>query len=143
MVGDRFSLHHHWSLRFGISDELSRDYPTLMHQLVKTVLTICSWLAKNDWSCVNSLGISDSMSSHSFTIALHVTLLDVGWESQKSLAVWENGTRSVSTNMRVVETQKTHQNGGILCEVSFLTKVFIDRMHSIEESLHVIEAIVQ
>jgi hypothetical protein len=81
VVSHWLPIHSDWSLRLGVANELSRDDSSLMHKLVETVLTISSWLSKNDWTAINSFIKWDSFSSHNLTIALHIALLDVSWES--------------------------------------------------------------
>ena len=58
-----------------------------MHQLIETVLAIRAWLAENNWSSVDTVSQSSSSLATRLTIALHIKLLDVGWEAQKCLAV--------------------------------------------------------
>lgn len=63
-----------------------------MHKLIETVLSIGSWLSEDDGSAVDTLVKWNTLSGDNLTIALHITLLDVRWESQESLAIWEDGS---------------------------------------------------
>ena len=92
MVGDYFFRGIFGSLRFGKSDELSRDGSSLMHQLVETVLPVGARLSENDRSSFNPIRESGSVHSYTFSIALHIKLLDVCREAVKGLAVGEDST---------------------------------------------------
>ena len=103
MVSHRLSLKVDWCLGFAEADEFRCNHSALVHQLVKTVLTVCSWFAKNDWASVNASVESNSVSVYTFTIALHVKLLDMRRESNQCLTVWQDSTRFNSTDVRIVE----------------------------------------
>lgn len=51
----RLSRKHDGRLRVGEADELGRNGPTLVHQLVETVLSVRSWLTEDDGASLNSL----------------------------------------------------------------------------------------
>ena len=108
VVRDGFTVHHDMSLRLSEANELSRDDPTLMHELVETMLTVGARLTEDNRAGLNTLGVSGSGNADSLAIALHINLLNMGRESKQSLAVRKDSARLVSSNVRVVEAEKTH-----------------------------------
>lgn len=72
-------------LRFGEPDKFGLHFASLMHQLVKTVLSVGSRFAQNDWTSLDAGSQANTLSRDSFPIAFHVELLDVGWETKQSL----------------------------------------------------------
>ena len=108
MIANRLSLHRDWSLGFCITNKFSWNHTSLMHELIKTVLSVCTRLTKYNWSCINPFWISYSISCHSFTVAFHITLLNMGWESKESLTIWKNSSRGMTSNMSVVKANETH-----------------------------------
>lgn len=90
MSGDDFLGVVNSGLGLGESNELGWNDTPLVHELVEAVLTIGAWLSENDWTSVQALSESGSLERHSLSIALHVELLNMGRESQQSLAVWQN-----------------------------------------------------
>lgn len=64
MVVDDLSLKFYWSLRLGETNEFSRNDAALVHQLVEAVLTVGTWLTKNDGASLDASFKSNSISSH-------------------------------------------------------------------------------
>ena len=87
MIGNNFVIFADRILGLGETDELSCDFSTLMHQLIETVLSVRPWFTENDWAGFDSWVQTDASLRHSFTIAFHLKLLDMRWESQQCLAV--------------------------------------------------------
>ena len=84
-----------------------------MHQLVKTVLAVRSWLAENNWSCMNTLVQSNTSGRTGFPITIHVKLLDVSWEPEQGLAVWQDSSGLYSANVRIVKADQAHHRNSI------------------------------
>ena len=85
MIVDRIVEDCIWLLGFRESDEFHGTDSALMEQLEETVLSIGARLSKIDYGC---LVIDDfSMRVHSFSVAFHVQLLDVGCELAKCLTI--------------------------------------------------------
>jgi len=80
----RYSLASavHWALRFSEANEFSSNDSSLVHELVKTVLTICARLAENQRTCVHTLVKSYAFLGDTLAVALHVELLYVSWKTQ-------------------------------------------------------------
>jgi hypothetical protein len=78
-----------------------------MNELEETVLAICTWLSKVDYSSWivkdNSFGID------SFAVALHVQLLDMGCKFAKGLTIGDNGSCSISLYCCTVKTYQAKQ----------------------------------
>ena len=114
-----------------------------MHELIETVLTVSTWFSENDWADINSFIVSDSIFGYGFTIAFHVTLLDMSWESQKSLAIWEDGSGSVTTGMRVIESHHSEEDWNVLGDIFFGGKVLINVVHTTKEFFNIIKSVVE
>lgn len=80
----------HTGLRLGEADEFSGDHSTLVHQLIETVLAISAWFSENNGTSM--VRESLSLQSDSFTVGFHIKLLNVGWESQQCLAIWQQSS---------------------------------------------------
>lgn len=141
VVRDGFTVHHDMSLRLSEANELSRDDPTLMHELVETMLTVGARLTEDNRAGLNTLGVSGSGNADSLAIALHINLLNMGRESKQSLAVRKDSARLVSSNVRVVEAEKTHKHRNVLGHVSLVDALLIHGMHTIEEAANVVVAV--
>jgi len=137
------TFHIYWRLRLGVSDKLSWNSATLMHQLVETVLSVGSWLTENYWATVDTLCISDTVPRHSLSIAFHITLLDMSWESKKSLAIRKNGPRGMTTDVGVVPSKESHEHTNVLGVVGLSAEVLVNGMHTIQEGLHVLKTVVE
>lgn len=81
MVGDHLTCIVHGSLRLGEANELGGDHTSLVHQLVEAMLTICARFSQDDGSCLDARIKTQARFRASLAIALHVELLNVGWES--------------------------------------------------------------
>ena len=77
-----------------------------MHQLVKAVLTICSWFTYDNGTSLDSRVKSSAIFRASFSITFHIELLNVSWEPQKSLTIREDCTRLDPTDVCVIEAYK-------------------------------------
>ena len=84
-----------------------------MHQLVETVLAVCAWLANNDWPSMHSLVQSGARFGTCLAIALHIKLLDVSWEPEQGLAVWQDSSGLYSANVRIVKADQAHHRNSI------------------------------
>lgn len=107
MIGNSVSWNSGWSLRLSEANELSWNNSALMHQLVKTVLAIGSWFSKYNRTSVDTCIESCSILSDSFTVALHIKLLDMRWKFKQRLAIGKNGTIRVTCNMSIIEPKET------------------------------------
>lgn len=103
MICDGFPIKLDRGLRFGESNELSRDHPSLVHQLIEAVLTVGAWFSEDDRASINTFGIPGPINSNSLAIAFHVNLLDVGGKSVKGLAVRKDCPGGMTANVSVVE----------------------------------------
>lgn len=86
MIANNLRFVIDWLLRFGESDELSRDCPTLMQQLVEAVLSVSSRLPEIHYCGL--VGELLTCEVDTLTVALHIQLLDVWHELAECLAVW-------------------------------------------------------
>ena len=106
-----FSPNHEGLLGFSETDELDGSWSALVQELEETVLSVGSGLTE-----VDRRGLVVDVCSlrvHSFAIALHVELLDVGCEFAESLAVGDNGSCGIALNGCSQETDETQKQGNI------------------------------
>ena len=92
MIRHRLAINLDWVLGLRVPDELSGDHPTLVHQLVETVLSICPGLTKDDGASFDSWAQADAVTGDTLAIAFHIKLLNVCGELQKSLRVRKDGS---------------------------------------------------
>ena len=137
MIRDWLTFNAYRILRFSEADELCGDDPSLMHQLVETVLSVRSWLTKDDWACFDSWSKAYSLTSHSFSIAFHVELLNVGWKFKQSLTVRKNGSRGMPSDVIIVKPNQTKENWEVLSDILTMAEMLIYRFHTGEEGLHI------
>ena len=114
-----------------------------MHELVETVLTVGTWLSKDDRTCFDALSISDSSHIDTLAIAFHVDLLDVSSKSMQSLAVRKDCSGSMATNVSVVESQKAHQDWDVFRHVISFNCNFIHSIHAVEELANIVKSVVK
>ena len=91
-------------LRLRKADKLNRSDSALMQQLEEAMLAIGSRLSEVDHS--SRIRDDFSLRVHSFSVALHIELLDVRGELAKGLAVRNNRTRCVTLHCSSVEPDK-------------------------------------
>ena len=87
MVGYDFGGLIHRCLRSSEANKLGSNSPALVHKLVEAVLSIGSWLTKNDRSGVHTSIKPGTILGARLSVAFHIELLDVRWEPQQGLAV--------------------------------------------------------
>lgn len=105
VVVDWVVLDWIWLLWFSEAYEFHGRDPALMEELEEAVLSIGAGLAKIDNS---SLVVDDiSLGVHSFAVALHVQLLDVGRELAQGLAVGDDCSWGEALDGGPVKTNQT------------------------------------
>ena len=114
-----------------------------MHQLIEAVLSISSRFTKNDRASVHTFIQSQASLGACLAIALHIKLLDMGWEAEKCLGVGQNGTRFNSTDVCVIEADKSKHCKGVLSKVITFSHAGVHRSKTLQELIHHFEAIVE
>jgi len=74
-----------------------------VHQLVEAMLPICSRLPKDDRASLHSVVQACPIDAATLTIALHVKLLDMSWESEQCLTVRKDSSRLNTADVGVIE----------------------------------------
>jgi len=59
------------------------------------------------------------------------------------LAIWEDGSGSVTTGMRVIESHHSEEDWNVLGNILLGSEVLIDVVHTIEEIFNIIKSIVE
>ena len=70
MIADNLRFIVDWLLRFDESNELSRDGPALMQQLVEAMLSVSSRLPEINYCCLIREFLTCEVDS--FTVAFHI-----------------------------------------------------------------------
>jgi hypothetical protein len=112
-------------LGFTETNELGCNHSALVHELVETMLSICARLSKHNWACVNPSIKSCSTFVHTLAIALHVELLNVGWESNQRLTVRQDGASFDAAYIRVVKSNQAEHSRSILLQI-VLAEIHVD-----------------
>ena len=143
VVVDDFSVKLDWCLGLGEANELSWDHSALVHQLVEAVLSVGAWLSEDDWTTIDAFIVANVVSSHGLTIALHVALLDVGSESDESLAVRQNCPGGMASDVSVVPADDSKEDSKVLSNIFLSGKIGVNVVHAIHELFHILVAIEQ
>ena len=80
MIRNYFRIFTNRILGLGVPNKFRSNWSTLVHELIETMLSICTWLSKDNWASFYSTK-ANSFYRNTFAITLHLKLLDVGWES--------------------------------------------------------------
>ena len=72
MIRHRLAINLDWVLGPRVPDELSRDYPALVHQLVETVLPIGAGLTKDDGASLDAWTQANTVTCDTLAIAFHI-----------------------------------------------------------------------
>ena len=115
------------------SEKLCRNEPSpVMKKLVEGVLTIGAGLSPNHGArCLADL---IALAVDPLSIALHVGLLQISWQSGQSLIVRENRHGLGTKNARVPHLQESHEDRDILFEGS-VSEVVISRAGALQQAL--------
>lgn len=116
MICDSFILKVNMALRLNESNELSRNNPSLMHELIEAVLAIGAWFTEDDGAAFYARTISDSLLGYTLAIAFHVYLLNMSCKPAKRLAIWQDCSCSMSCNISIVPANQTQENWHILLQ---------------------------
>ena len=92
MVAHGLVLKKDRSLRLAEANKFCRDTSSLVHQLVKAVLPVRAGLPKDDRTGVDASIESLSSLTNAFTVAFHVELLNMRWESDQCLRIRQDGS---------------------------------------------------
>lgn len=125
------------------ADKFSGDGAALMHQLVETVLAVGAWLTEDDRASVHARCESLAFKSDTLSIAFHIKLLNMSWESEECLAVWQESPGVEIANMSIVEADESEHDGHVLASVLTLDEVLVTIVESSQELLNYIEAVLQ
>jgi hypothetical protein len=71
----------HWSLRFAETNKLRRKHSSLLHLLVEAVLKVGARLTEYDRASKNTLIKPNTVPGNTLSVAFHIELLDMRWES--------------------------------------------------------------
>jgi hypothetical protein len=107
-------------------NKFSWNHSSLVHQLIETVLAICSRFAKDNRASLDSRSKSDTIPSHTLTIGLHIKLLDVCREPEKSLAIRKDCTGVIIANVIVIETYQPQENWDVLRGILSMEEMLIN-----------------
>ena len=113
---------------------------TLMNQLIKSMLTVCTRFTPNNRSSLVSDDITISI--YAFTVALHIALLKICGKAVHILVIWQNGFRFCSKEIDIPNPNHRQQNRQIAFKRRIL-KVFIHRMKAFQHLFEIIKTNIQ
>mmetsp|Transcript_55967 Transcript_55967/g.141721 ORF Transcript_55967/g.141721 Transcript_55967/m.141721 type:complete len:370 (+) Transcript_55967:1351-2460(+) len=122
------------------ANEVRRNRPALVHQLVEGVLPVGPRLSEVDGS--GARGASRAVHLHALAIGLHIQLLDVRHEAHERLAVRQDRVALVAQASRIPHREQRHERGQILRRRGGL-EVSVHGCCTIEELPHGVEPVLQ
>ena len=127
-------MHFDVSTRGGFeSNEVHRmNLCSLMQKLVKSVLTIGSWLTPNNCTCIPGYRIP--VSTHKLPVALHVRLLEICRKPTQILCVGQNCMGAKAQAVLIPMSQKRQQDRYVVLQIC-TSEVIVNHPRSGKEFL--------